>query len=280
MNVYNLNYSVNDIKKSFDVKSNSFKRGGNFIVFKKTIKNQEILNSGFTIKQLPFDFFVKIKQSVTNIILKSLNIQKIYPEKFDIEKYHEYVNDEQHIKIINDIRGGILGLGGVHLDRLGVSVLEIDNFINDIIIPNNKLSCIYNFYGLKIKHFWVRIVRPNKTDNNAPHKDTHIKRLNSPEIMNIYLPLAGSNENSSLPIIPESHLENENEYIISQTPCFIDNRRFTAPALVHRNKGLNLITPNPNYGEVMIFTPSTVHGGGFNGNTDKTRISVEMRFFS
>jgi ectoine hydroxylase-related dioxygenase (phytanoyl-CoA dioxygenase family) len=40
-----------------------------------------------------------------------------------------------------------------------------------------------------------------------------------------------------------------------------------------------MITPNPSLGEVMIFTPHLIHGGGVNYNQDTTRVSLEMRFF-
>lgn len=279
MNTYNLSYSINGIRKTFDVKSKSFLRGKNTCIYENTNANKNIKDLGYTINVLPINFFLNIKNSVSSLLLTNLKEQNIHPENYDIENYHNYVNDEQHIKIINKFRGGLFGIGGINLNYLGVSYKQMDEFINDIVIPNKKISCIYNLYGLKIKHFWIRIVRPNKLDNNAPHKDTHIERLKSPDIVNIYLPLAGSNEKSSLPIIPCSHLENESEYIISKSPCFINGKKFNAPALVHRNNGLNMITPNPNYGEVMIFNPSLVHGGGSNDNDDKTRISIEMRFF-
>jgi hypothetical protein len=279
MNTYNLSYSINGIEKTFDVKSKSFLRGDNICISKNTNTNKNITDIGYTINNLPFNFFKNIKNSVYDLILNALKEQSIHPENFDIEKYHEYVNDEQHLKVINKFRGGLFGIGGIHLNYLGVSSDQIDEYINDIVIPNKKISCVYNIYGLKIKHFWIRIVRPNKLDNNAPHKDTHIGRLKSPDIINVYLPLAGSNEKSSLPIIPCSHLENESEYIISKTPCFINGKKFNAPALVHRNKGLNMVTPNPQYGDIMIFNPSLVHGGGSNDNIDKTRVSIEMRFF-
>jgi ectoine hydroxylase-related dioxygenase (phytanoyl-CoA dioxygenase family) len=98
--------------------------------------------------------------------------------------------------------------------------------------------------------------------------------------LNVYLPLAGSDENSSLPIIPKSHLEKESEYIISDSPCYVNGKKYTVPCIVHRNKGLDMITPNPNEGEIMIFTPNLIHGGGVNNNPNSTRVSLEMRFFA
>ena len=50
------------------------------------------------------------------------------------------------------------------------------------------------------RKFCIRIVRPQRnTDNNPPHRDVWLDRLRN--AINIYLPLAGSNNKSSLPII-------------------------------------------------------------------------------
>jgi len=55
--------------------------------------------------------------------------------------------------------------------------------------------------------------------------------------------------------------------------------RYYSGVSVSTKHGLDLITPNPGLNEAMIFTPYAIHGGGFNFNTDKTRVSLEMRFW-
>ena len=40
-----------------------------------------------------------------------------------------------------------------------------------------------------------------------------------------------------------------------------------------------MITPNPAFDEVLVFTPYALHGGGVNLNKDTTRVSLEMRFW-
>ena len=74
-------------------------------------------------------------------------------------------------------------------------------------------------------------------------------------------------------------MELESEYIVSGSPCYVKGKRFTVPAVVHRDGGLNLITPNPQEKEIMIFDPHCIHGGGINSNKNTTRVSLEMRFF-
>jgi ectoine hydroxylase-related dioxygenase (phytanoyl-CoA dioxygenase family) len=40
-----------------------------------------------------------------------------------------------------------------------------------------------------------------------------------------------------------------------------------------------MIRPNPKPGEMLLFSPYLIHGGGVNFNKDITRVSLEMRFF-
>ena len=63
------------------------------------------------------------------------------------------------------------------------------------------------------ERFFIRIARPQSEntffDNNPPHKDIYLDRLRN--AVNIYFPIIGSNEKSSLGIIPYSHMWKENE---------------------------------------------------------------------
>ena len=270
---YFLNFKVNKTNFKFDVKSKSFNRGKNVCIFKNSIfNNKKLIEHGYTINKFPNEYYNNIKKSITNFISKKLN----NPQNFELEDYHKFVDDAKHKEVVNSFRAGNLGTNGIDLSELGIPYQTFNEFINNTIDSN--LSCHYKRDGLSIKNFWLRIVRPNKKDNNPPHKDVHVKRIC--DNINIYLPLAGSNHNSSLPIIPKSHLENESNYIISDSPCYVNGIEFTVPSIVHRDDGINLITPNPQCDEIMIFTPYLIHGGGVNLNTNMTRVSLEMRFFN
>lgn len=272
---YSLNFKINKKPFNFDVKSKGFYRGQPVCKIQNPVySNQNILEDGYVIKQFPKEWFSAIRKSVSNILSDALG----NPKGFELKSYHKFVDDVSHKKVMDTFRAGTLGIGGIHLDRLGIDYLGFDKWINDVTKSKN-LSCVYTKCNglINIKHFWIRVVRPNSGDNNPPHKDTHVKRIK--DNVNIYLPLAGSDCNSSLPLIPKTHMELESEYIISNSPCYVGDRRFTVPSIVHRNKGLNLITPNPKEKEIMIFDPNCIHGGGINSNKDTTRISLEMRFF-
>jgi hypothetical protein len=275
---YNLKFSINERIHTFDVQSKSFNYGKVNNTFEYSLfTDSELLTNGYIIRAIPQDWHNNISNSITNFLCdKIIKHTGKYPDLFTLDSYHKYVDDTVHKKIVEEFRAGFFGVGGIPLSKLGIPYSDLDCFINEQ-IGGKELSCHYKRYGISLKNFWIRIVRPNTNDNNPPHKDVHVKRIN--KNINIYLPLAGSDMNSSLPVIPASHLESDSEYIISGSPCYVNGRKFTVPAIVHRRRGLDMITPNPSLGEVMIFTPHLIHGGGVNYNQDTTRVSLEMRFF-
>jgi hypothetical protein len=127
------------------------------------------------------------------------------------------------------------------------------------------------------KSFAIRIVRPGKNDFNPPHKDIYLKRLKNG--VNIYMPIIGSNLNSSLPLMPRSHNLNEKDIIRTINGVKVNNIKFRVPCIVGTKRGLYLKRPNPNMKQIMIFSPYLIHGGGLNENKNTTRFSLELRFW-
>lgn len=130
---------------------------------------------------------------------------------------------------------------------------------------------------LMTDRFNIRVVRPRSGDNNPPHRDVWLDHLR--HLINIYAPLAGSNARSSLPIAPGSHLWSEAD--IERTPgtAQADGITYGVPSVTGTRRGnLRMVRPNPGPGEVLVFSPYTIHGGAKNLNDDLTRVSLEMRF--
>lgn len=279
MNTYSLSYKVNNRESRFDVTSEYFKRGLSEVQFQNPLFDDAFfLENGYMIEKMPAGWHDIIIDAITSYLKNSLSVLGIKTDNFQLDKYHTYVDDESHQKVVDSFRGGMDGTNGIPIELLGIAIPEFDAFINKTIKSNRPVSIHYNKNGYSVKKFWIRIIRPNTNDNNPPHKDSHIER-NRNMVISFY-PIAGCNENSSLPIIPKSHAESESGYIVSASPSYVEGKMFNVPAIVHRNNGLNLVTPNPKEGEILIFTPELIHGGGINFNTDTTRISLEMRYFN
>jgi hypothetical protein len=136
--------------------------------------------------------------------------------------------------------------------------------------------CIKNWMT-GMEHWCVRIVRPFSTDNNPLHRDVWLDRLRN--AINIYAPIAGSNAESALPLIPGSHRWKESEIERTADGATVNGRAFTVPAVTGAKYPLAPIRPNPGADEVLVFSPYLVHGGGANFNADTTRVSLEIRFW-
>ena len=124
----------------------------------------------------------------------------------------------------------------------------------------------------------MRIVRPRRpADNNPLHRDSWLARLR--DAVNAYIPLAGSNELSSLPVLPGSQRWPESEVERTLAGATMNGVVFTVPAVVAAERGLALQRPRVGENEIMLFSPHVIHGGGVNLNPGITRVSLEMRFW-
>jgi hypothetical protein len=275
-----LEYNINTTPIRLNVLSEDIKRGSEEISYLKDGRSiySDWEDDGFKIVDfLNIDLFSKFYDFINSYFTKNLQkLTNFNTSIFKLEKYHDFVDDSLHLKFLRYIAAGSFGINGIPLKMLPFDY----NLFNDLVSENCRkdFTCKKRFYGLFVSnHFWIRVVRPNKNDNNPPHRDCELKR--NKKIVNIYAPIAGSNEFSSLPIIPGSHFWADSNLTFTKGKTYVEGVKFTNPAIVKSKLGLNMITPNPELGKLMIFTPYAIHGGGKNLNKDLTRISLEMRFW-
>jgi hypothetical protein len=229
-------------------------------------------NDGYIVKNLLTpELYHKILNGVTKIIHSIIEKQTgEILQNFSLEKYHEFCEDNAlHLKVIEQIQKYM------PLENLPVSYQLLDKEISEICAK--EVTCNHPTKEVS-RRFYIRIVRPQKsTDNNPPHRDVWLDRLR--DAVNIYLPLAGSNRKSSLPLIPGSHLWKESDIERTIEGAKVNNVAFTVPCVVGSKYGLKMIRPNVAENEVMVFSPYLIHGGGCNLNADTTRVSIEIRFW-
>lgn len=271
-------YTVNKREIILDISADRIARGKDSVLYRddNNIINNEWEKEGFVIT--PFltpalfnDFYNFVHMFTVNTLKK---IKSFDTGSFTLEKYHKFVTDEEHLKFLKYVAAGRFGISGIPLDKLPFSYKLLDNLVSNLC--NASYTCKKTYYKfLTFDRFYLRFVRPLSKDNNPPHRDCHLKR--NRKIVNIYAPIAGSNYNSSLPIIPGSHFWPDSDLEITEGKTFVNGVRFTNPAITSADRGLNMITPDPKLGELMVFTPYAIHGGGRNFNDDLTRISLEMR---
>jgi len=285
MNAVTTVFNINKRHIELDIAAENIGPGPDCIQFledESPVKYANWIQEGFVVsKFLSTEDFLNIKKSITAVILSYLEKLNIDTTGFVLEKYHEFVSTEQHLALIDQIRAGSSGTGGISFEYLGVPTELLDKEASKICntaVTCEKIFTLQNNKTYKVGHFFVRIVRPGtQKDNNPPHKDTYITHLKN--AVNLYYPIVGSDENSSLPILPGSHLWSEKDIVRTHGNTTVNGVKYNVPAVLYSTYGLRLITPNPKYGEAMFFTPYAIHGGGINFNTDTTRMSLEIRFW-
>ncbi len=221
------------------------------------IKQTDWCNQGYTVapflsdKELYNHLLVGIQGLVGNLLV-TLAPELAALGPFQLSQYHHWVrrSEDLHSKVQEIL------FKGIPIDQLPIPKVLIENRISEMCGTRVSTNS-----GIINEMFMVRIVRPGSKDNNLPHRDVWLDVYRNS--VNIYVPLAGSNALSSLSLIPESHLWDET--VIEQG--------FSGEI------DLNMIRPNPQVNEVLVFSPYLIHGGACNWNHDLTRVSLEMRFW-
>lgn len=242
-----------------------------FIKRNNVISRTKWINPGYTIVKNFFDSkneFLILQNEVKKNIMKLMRINNIEfnDKQFKLENYHKMIKDDQHHQIIKYTR------------NLTAKDFELD--INKLLSrAEDTLKYKLSPYIKELKkvHIQIRIIRPNFLDINPPHKDGYLDYYK--DIINIWLPIAGCNKETSLPLLPGSHLWPENELFKTNIKSAkINGLTYQVPCILKTLNGkLRMIRPDPEEGDAIFFTPFLIHGAGFNNSCD-TRFGMELRF--
>ena len=258
---------------SFDVEGEFF-WGKDEVLFEEknnVISKVDWTNQGYSVVSIfSKEEFESLKNSIKDNLLKAFmeNGVEVDEESFELEKYHDYVaSNELHNKIISITRN-------LEVSDFDLDLSTIAQRFGDIL--GYKFSTFVPELGKS--HVQIRISRPNSLDINPPHKDGYLSYWK--DIINVWIPIVGCNEKSSLPVFPGSHFINENDVLRTESKgAHINGNTYYVPCILEvKNKEMKMIRPNPKQGEALIFSPFLIHGAAINGNQDLTRISLELRF--
>lgn len=224
---------------------------------------------GFVVEKLfsdnLYETFSKDVQKLIHDLWREAGIQ--IPDNFKLDQYHTVAtNLETHLAAVEKTK-----LLPVEIFPGGIDTLE--NRISDVCkVP---LKAFNLFDKQTIFHF--RVVRPTSGDNNPLHRDIWLEDFEG--CINLYIPVAGSNSNSSLIIIPESHCWPESRVERTVHGSVINGVKFNVPAVTAIQGEYTVVRPDPKENEVLVFSPYLIHGGAVNLNPDRTRISIEIRLW-
>lgn len=235
--------------------------------------NQDWYSDGYTIASfLSNKEFYKLKEGLTNTISNLINELGIDTSNFTLEKYHNYVkNDDEHFKIVSKTRDLFPEEFKFNINEL------IPKFSN---ILNFDLSNINTQTNDRV-HIIIRINRPNSNDYNPPHKDMYEAYDRDgyfPQFVNFWIPIAGVTDKTSLPIVPKSHLISEEKVLRTQNGGIVGKNKYRVRFIKEWGDN-SMIRTNVKDSEVLIFSSHLIHGLAKNSENNITRVALEFRLF-
>ena len=258
---------------NFDVNGKFF-WGEDEVLFEENdnvISKVEWTNQGYSVVSVfSEEEFESLINSIKNNLLRAFrdNGVEIDEDIFELEKYHEFITSKElHNNIISITRNLEVSDFDLDLDRIALRFGEILGYKLSTFVPELGKS-----------HVQIRISRPNSLDINPPHKDGYLSYWK--DIINVWIPIVGCNEKSSLPVFPGSHFINEKDVLRTESKgAIINGNTYYVPCILAvKDREMKMVRPNPKSGEALIFSPFLIHGAATNGNKDLTRISLELRF--
>lgn len=266
-----MKYKVNNKELSYDAEGDSIV-GANISLLQNDIdltKKTDWHAQGYSIDRfLDEVHYPHFQDNVKSLLIRLWqNVGLRVSSEFQLDQYHRIIPDNNY-----------------HLSALEkTKLLPVSDFPIDLKILEERISEICS-EKLEVKNpfdnqsvFHFRIIRPNTTDNNPLHRDTWLEDYK--DCINLYIPIAGSNEQSSLIIVPGSHHWPESATERTKSGAFINGVKYNVPAVTFIQRDFETVRPNPQKNEVLIFSPYLIHGGAMNLNDDSTRISIEIRLW-
>ena len=227
------------------------------------------LKRGFSIESLFDDeLFFAFRLNAYNLLIKLwIKAGLEVPESFFLSHYHTIAPTwAQHLQAVELTKL-------LHTSEFPVPIQILEDRISEIV--KSKVIVKNPYDDQSVFHF--RVIRPNSKDNNPLHRDVWLPDYK--DCINLYIPVAGSNEKSSLILSPGSHYWPESALEKTVGGALINGVHFNVPAVTKIFTQADFVRPNPRENEVLVFSPYLIHGGSVNLNSNLTRVSIEVRLW-
>jgi hypothetical protein len=263
-------YHVNSQRISYDPKGEFF-WGDERVLLNTAIDltNKKFGEEGFAIAPLfESSIFAQFKKN-TDTLLRSLwsEVGLTVYEKNLLSQYHTIASTkEAHLKAVDKTKL-------LTTDQFPVDIRLLEDRISEIC--QEELEAKNPYDQQRIFHF--RVIRPMTGDHNPLHRDVWLEEYSN--CINLYIPITGSNELSSLILLPRSHRWPESRIERTREGAEINGIKYNVPAVTKIKGDYFALRPNPRENEVLVFSPYLIHGGAVNLHKDETRISIEIRLW-
>lgn len=183
-----------------------------------------------------------------------------------LDTYHRRIDPAGHLRVVEKMRA-------LHFADFGSALHPlVDFFAAAVAVPLSE-----RLAGPGEDHVQLRINRPFSTDYNPPHRDGSLAGWR--EVLNVWIPIAGVDRSTSLPVMPGSHRIAEREcWQTAPGGVEIGGQRYRVPAIARLRGGpLAMMRSTVEFGQALLFTPFLIHGLAVNRSRDRTRMALELR---
>lgn len=268
MSIYKLNIEGN--AHQFEISGDFFQGEDELLIHNPSVLPNPISEMGYGVfNLLRNDEFNALKTAVQKALNKVVNnaLGLNNEDEFDIfSNYHLLVSDDdKHNSVISFTRNF----------QNSDFEFDLDTFTQRTSAALG-LSLSSNNPELGKSHVQLRISRPGSLDINPPHRDAYLSYYKN--VINLWIPIFGCNSESTLPVLPKSHLINEREILkTNDRSATINGNTYVVPCVKFADGTyMNMIRPQIPLGGALVFTPYLIHGAAFNGSV-QTRFSLELR---
>jgi hypothetical protein len=228
---------------------------------KNLLKNTDFDDIGYNVLDI---------ENVSNLLNVFIHNEIFFllNKDINIENYHNELTEEEHKQFITKMPFK----KDIYPD-INKMCIYLEEYISEILSEPVK---IFN------NDIWVRVCRPDKynelSDCTPCHRDVYLDFYRN--LVNIYVPICGSNENSSLKMVPGSHKWNENKTMVTKGGAYFKtiDKKYSVDAVIASKEPLPFVRPNPNENQIILFSPYLIHGCSENNNKNITHFSLEVRF--
>lgn len=230
--------------------------------------------AGFAV--LPFlepAAFSALRSGIEQTVGRLVSEQGQEVRDFRLEHYHRHVlSDAAHMRVVQQTRD-------LFPADFGFDIVALHARLSAIL--GCKLTDVCPRTG-KTMHIIVRINRPRSGDFNPPHKDAYEavdRNADTSPFVNFWIPIAGVDERSALPVSPGSHTLPESQVLRTHAGAVLDGRTYRVRMVREWGGRSNLERVRIHAGEVLVFSAFLVHGLAMNDHDDQTRVALEFRLF-
>jgi hypothetical protein len=220
-------------------------------------------------KVMPFlteEEFAHLRDEIGHLIEDMVASTGIDTAGFEIGKYHRFVTDDRkHLEVVDRTRDLFPEDFSLSMCDLVAKIEHLTGF---------RLTDLDPTSGER-RHIIVRINRPRSTDFNPPHKDSY--EDTSCHFLNVWVPICGVNERSSLPLAPGSHRLSEDKILRTLEGGVVAGKRYRVRSIAAWDGRSDLYRARVREGELLVFSCHLIHGIAFNDQDDQTRVSLEFR---